>query len=598
MGTRAAQAGDVVFSGDGRFAGALRALLPDHLRRARPALVTLVILQLVQTVALLYLPRLSADIIDKGVVAGDVSYILRRGGLMVAVTVLQIVALLVVVRYGARVATDVGHDLRVALFERVQSFSARELGRFGVPSLVTRTTNDVQQVQALVLAILTMFVSTPAMAVGGVLLALGQDAPLSLVLLVMIPVLVVTLSWIIRRVTPLFRRMQRQVDAVNRILREQVTGARVIRAFTREEYERRRFAEANGELADISVRSGRLTAMMLPLAATIVNVFSVPVVWVSAYRIDAGGMEIGAVIAFLGYLTLILVAVITGAFTLMMVPRAEVGAERIGEVLWTPAGLQFPASPVRHLPQPGHLDMEGVGFSYPGAQAPVLVGVDLFARPGRTTAVIGSTGSGKSTLLALVTRHADATAGRVLVGGVDVRDMDPAVLAETVGFVPQAPLLFAGTVADNLRYGDPHASAERMWHALEVAQAAGFVAELDGGLQAVLSQGGRNLSGGQRQRLAIARALVGHRRVYLFDDAFSALDHATESRLRTALATELAEATVVMVAQRVDTIRDADQIVVLDAGTVVGVGRHEELLETSPVYREIVNSQNLQEATA
>ncbi|MCQ0022627.1 ABC transporter ATP-binding protein/permease [Streptomyces somaliensis DSM 40738] len=575
----------------------LRRLLRIHLAPYKRAMAFLVALQLVQTGATLYLPTLNADIIDKGVVTGDTGYILRYGGVMIAVSVLQVVGNIGAVHYGARTAAALGRDVRAAVFDRVQSFSARELGHFGASSLLTRTTNDVQQVQMLVLMGFTLMVSAPIMCVGGVVLALGQDVPLSAVLLTVVPVLGVAVSLIVARMRPLFRTMQERLDTVNRVLREQITGNRVIRAFVRDAYERERFRGANTELTDVSTAAGRLMALMFPTVMTVVNFSSVAVVWFGAHRIDDGAMRIGALTAFLAYLMQIVMAVMMATFMFMMVPRAEVCAERIEEVLRTETSVRPPASPVRELPRGGRLEIRGADFRYPGAEEPVLRGVDLVAGPGEVTAVIGSTGSGKSTLLGLVPRLFDVTGGRVLVNGADVRDLDPALIARTVGFVPQRPYLFSGTVATNLRYGRPDATDEELWRALETAQAADFVRGLEGGLDAPVAQGGTNVSGGQRQRLAIARTLVQRPEIYLFDDSFSALDYSTDARLRAALARETADATVVIVAQRVSTIRDADRIVVLDEGRVVGVGRHRELMADNETYREIVFSQ-LTEAEA
>ncbi|WOI59532.1 ABC transporter ATP-binding protein [Streptomyces fradiae] len=575
----------------------LRQLLRIHLAPYKRAIALLVALQLVQTGATLYLPTLNADIIDKGVVTGDTNYILRYGGLMIAVSVVQVVGNVGAVLYGARTAAALGRDVRAAVFDRVQSFSARELGHFGAPSLITRTTNDVQQVQMLVLMAFTLMVSAPIMCVGGVVLALGQDVPLSAVLLAVVPVLGVSVSLIVLRMRPLFRLMQERLDTVNRVLREQITGNRVIRAFVRDAYERERFEGANTELTDVSMSAGRLMALMFPTVMTVVNFSSVAVVWFGAHRIADGEMQIGALTAFLAYLMQIVMAVMMATFMFMMVPRAEVCAERIEEVLRTETSVLPPASPVRELPRGGRLEIRGADFRYPGAEEPVLHGVDLAAGPGEVTAVIGSTGSGKSTLLGLVPRLFDVTGGRVLVNGVDVRELDPALIARTVGLVPQRPYLFSGTVATNLRYGRPDATDEELWRALETAQAADFVRELEGGLNAPVSQGGTNVSGGQRQRLAIARTLVQRPEIYLFDDSFSALDYSTDAALRAALARETADATVVIVAQRVSTIRDADRIVVLDEGRVVGVGRHHDLMADNETYREIVLSQ-LTEAEA
>ncbi|MBT2505022.1 ABC transporter ATP-binding protein [Streptomyces sp. ISL-98] len=572
-------------------------LLRAHLGPYRKSIALLVLLQLLQTCATLYLPTLNADIIDNGVVNGDAGYILKFGALMIAVSVVQVFCNIGAVFYGARTAAALGRDIRAAVFERVQSFSAREVGQFGAPSLITRTTNDVQQVQMLVLMAFTLMVSAPIMCVGGVVMALGQDVPLSGVLLAVVPVLGVSVGLIVRRMRPLFRAMQERLDTVNQVLREQITGNRVIRAFVRDEYEKGRFRVANTEMTDVSLSAGRLMALMFPIVMTVVNISSVAVVWFGAHRIDSGGMEIGALTAFLAYLMQIVMAVMMATFMFMQVPRAEVCAERIEEVLDTASSVVPPADPVRELRARGQLELRGAEFRYPGAEESVLKNIDLVARPGETTAIIGSTGSGKSTLLGLVPRLFDATDGEVLVDGVDVRTLEPALMASTVSLVPQKPYLFSGTVATNLRYGKPDATDEELWHALEVAQAREFVEQLENGLNAPIAQGGTNVSGGQRQRLAIARTLVQRPEIYLFDDSFSALDYTTDAALRAALGRETAEATVVIVAQRVSTIRDADRIVVLDEGRVVGTGRHHELMESNETYREIVLSQ-LTEAEA
>ncbi|MFE2496309.1 ABC transporter ATP-binding protein [Streptomyces scopuliridis] len=572
-------------------------LLRAHLAPYKRPIALLVALQLLQTCATLYLPTLNADIIDNGVVKGDSGYILEFGGIMIAVSVVQVICNIGAVYYGARTASALGRDVRAAIFGRVQSFSAREVGHFGAPSLITRTTNDVQQVQMLVLMSFTLMVSAPIMCIGGIVLALGQDIPLSSVLLAVVPLLGISVGLIVRKMRPLFRTMQTRLDTVNRVLREQITGNRVIRAFVRDDYEKERFKGANTELTDVALSTGRLMALMFPTVMTVVNLSSVAVVWFGAHRIDSGGMEIGALTAFLAYLMQIVMAVMMATFMFMMVPRAEVCAERIEEVLDTRSSVVPPENPVRELRRHGHLEVRDAEFRFPGAEEPVLRDVSLVARPGETTAVIGSTGSGKSTLLGLVPRLFDATGGEVLVDGQDVRELDPVLLAKTVSLVPQKPYLFSGTVATNLRYGNPDATDEELWHALGVAQAREFVAALEGGLNAPIAQGGTNVSGGQRQRLAIARTLVQRPEIYLFDDSFSALDYATDAALRGALARETAEATVVIVAQRVSTIRDADRIVVLDEGRIVGSGRHHELMAENETYREIVLSQ-LTEAEA
>lgn len=572
-------------------------LLRTYLRPYKKPITLQVLLQFLQTCATLYLPTLNAHIIDNGVVKGDTGYILSFGALMIGISLVQVVCNIGAVYLGARTASALGRDVRGAVFDRVQSFSAREVGHFGAPSLITRTTNDVQQVQMLVLMTFTLMVSAPIMCVGGIVLALGLDVPLSGVLVAVVPVLAVCVTLIVRRLRPLFRTMQTRLDKVNRVLREQITGNRVIRAFVRDEYEQTRFARVNGELTEMQLATGRLLSLMFPMVMTVVNVSSIAVVWFGAHRIDSGGMQIGDLTAFLAYLMQIVMAVMMATFMFMMVPRAEVCAERVQEVLDTDSSVLPPLAPVTELRRHGHLEIRDAGFRYPGAEEPVLRAVRLEARPGETTAVIGSTGSGKSTLLGLVSRLFDATEGEVLVNGVDVREVDPALLARTVGLVPQKPYLFAGTVASNLRYGNPDASDEELWHALEVAQAKEFVTKLEGGLNAPIAQGGTNVSGGQRQRLAIARTLVQRPEIYLFDDSFSALDYATDAALRAALTEETAEATVVIVAQRVATIRDADRIIVLDEGRVVGSGRHQELMAGNDTYREIVLSQ-LTEAEA
>ncbi|MFB7651451.1 MULTISPECIES: ABC transporter ATP-binding protein [unclassified Streptomyces] len=572
-------------------------LLRTHLRPYKKSIALLVALQFLQTCASLYLPTLNADIIDNGVVKGNSGYILSYGALMIGISLAQVVCNIGAVYYGARTAAALGRDVRGAVFDRVQSFSARELGDFGAPSLITRTTNDVQQVQMLALMTFTLMVSAPIMCVGGIVMALGLDVPLSGVLVAVVPVLAVCVTLIVRRLRPLFRAMQARLDTVNRVLREQITGNRVIRAFVRDEYEQQRFRKANTDLTEVALGTGNLLALMFPVVMTVVNLSSIAVVWFGAHRIDSGGMQIGDLTAFLAYLMQIVMSVMMATFMFMMVPRAEVCAERIQEVLDTESSVVPPVAPVTELRRHGHLEIQGAGFRYPGAEEPVLRNIELVARPGETTAVIGSTGSGKSTLLGLVPRLFDATDGAVLVDGVDVRTVDPKVLAKVVGLVPQKPYLFAGTVATNLRYGNPDATDEELWHALEVAQAKEFVTELEGGLDAPVAQGGTNVSGGQRQRLAIARTLVQRPEIYLFDDSFSALDYATDAALRAELGRETAEATVVIVAQRVATIRDADRIVVLDEGRVVGVGRHHELMTDNETYREIVLSQ-LTEAEA
>ncbi|GLY94297.1 ABC transporter ATP-binding protein [Actinoplanes sp. NBRC 103695] len=573
-------------------------LLRTHLRPYRRDIWLVVAFQLVQTLATLYLPTMFADIIDNGVVNGDTGYVMMVGGEMLGITVLQIAAQIVAVYFGARTAMAVGRDVRGAIFDRVQEFSAREVGQFGAPSLITRTTNDVQQVQMLVLLTFTLMVSAPIMCFGGILLALHQDVPLSGLILVIVPILVLLVGLIIRAMRPLFRTLQVKIDKINRVMREQITGIRVIRAFVRDDREQQRYEDANAEVTDVALKVGKLMALMFPVVLLVVNLSSVAVLWFGAGRIDAGDMQIGALTAFLSYLMQILMSIMMATFMFVMIPRAEVCAERIEEVLDTESSVRIAAKPVTSLSLHGDLELRGVDFHYPGAEAPVLSGISLTARPGEVTAVIGSTGSGKTTLLNLVPRLFDATGGTVLVDGVDVRELDPALLSRVVGIVPQRPYLFTGTVASNLRYGNPDATDEDLWAALDVAQARDFVERMDGRLDAAIAQGGTNVSGGQRQRLAIARLLVHKPEIYLFDDSFSALDYATDAALRAALTDQTADATVVIVAQRVSTIRDADRIIVLDDGRVVGEGTHSDLMDSNETYREIVLSQLTEQEAA
>jgi len=573
-------------------------LLRNHLRPYHQPLTAVVLLQFVGTMASLYLPSLNADIIDQGVARGDTDYIVRTGGWMLLVSLIQIICSIAAVYLGARIAMGFGRDVRASLFGHVNRFSAREVARFGAPSLITRNTNDVQQVQMLVLMSCTMLVAAPIMSVGGVAMALREDLGLSWLMLVSVPVLAITLSMIIRRMVPGFRLMQTRIDTVNRVLREQITGIRVVRAFVREPYETDRFGVANADLTATALRTGRLMALIFPVVMLVLNVSSVAVLWFGAQRVDAGAIQVGALTAFLQYLMQILMAVMMATFMLMMVPRAAVCAERIIEVLDTDSSVVPAADPVTELPTRAELELRGVRFQYPGAVEPVLRDISFRATPGTTTAIIGSTGAGKTTLLSLIPRLVDVTDGAVLVDGVDVRELAPDELWRRIGLVPQRPYLFTGTVASNLRYGNPDATDDELWTALEIAQARDFVAEMPGGLDAPIAQGGSTVSGGQRQRLAIARALVRQPEIYLFDDSFSALDLGTDARLRSALRPITAQAAVVIVAQRVSTIIDADQIIVLEDGGVVGVGRHEELLVSCPTYAEIVASQQTTEVPA
>jgi ATP-binding cassette subfamily B multidrug efflux pump len=573
-------------------------LLRKYLRPYSSMLLVLVGLQLVATMASLYLPSLNADIIDKGVATGDTGYIISTGGWMLAVTLVQIICSVAAVYFGARSAMAFGRDVRSAVFHRVGTFSAREVNQFGAPSLITRNTNDVQQVQMLVLMTCTMLVGAPIMLVGGVIMALRQDVGLSWLMLVSVPVLVIAISLIVVRMVPQFRAMQTRIDVVNRVLREQLSGIRVVRAFVREQDEAQRFAEANRALTETALRAGRLMVLIFPTVMLILNSSSIAVLWFGAGRVNSGEMQIGALTAFLMYLMLILVSVMMATFMAIMIPRAAVSADRIGEVLKTESSVVPPGNPVREVKARGELELRNVDFRYPGAAEPVLRNISFRATAGQTTAVIGSTGAGKTTLVSLVARLFDATSGDVLIDGISVRDLDPELLWNRIGLVPQKSYLFTGTVASNLRYGNPQATDDELWEALEVAQARDFVEEMPGGLDAPIAQGGTNVSGGQRQRLSIARALVKKPEIYLFDDSFSALDLATDARLRAALRPRTAQATVVVVSQRVSTIAGADQIIVVDDGAIVGLGTHQELLETCPTYVEIVSSQAAEPAAA
>ena len=566
-------------------------LLREFLRPYTSMLIILVGLQLVATIASLYLPTLNADIIDKGVATGDTGYIVSVGGWMLGVTLVQIACSIAAVYFGARSAMGFGRDVRSAVFHRVGTFSAREVNQFGAPSLITRNTNDVQQVQMLVLMTCTMLVGAPIMLVGGVIMALRQDVGLSWLMVVSIPVLVLAIGLIVIRMVPQFRAMQARIDVVNRVLREQLSGIRVVRAFVREQDEAQRFAAANRALTETALRAGRLMVLIFPTVMLILNGSSLAVLWFGAGRVNSGAMQIGALTAFLMYLMLILVSVMMATFMAIMIPRAAVSADRIGEVLKTESSVVPPAQPVREVKARAELELRDVEFRYPGAAAPVLRKISFRATAGKTTAIIGSTGAGKTTLVSLAARLFDATSGEVLIDGVSVRDLDPELLWNRIGLVPQKSYLFTGTVASNLRYGNPQATDDELWEALEVAQARDFVEEMPGGLEAPIAQGGTNVSGGQRQRLSIARALVRKPEIYLFDDSFSALDLATDARLRAALRPRTARAAVVVVSQRVSTIAGADQIVVLEHGAVVGLGTHQQLLESCPTYVEIVSSQ-------
>jgi len=573
-------------------------VLVRFLRPHQRLLIAVVVFQLAQSIASLYLPTLNADIIDNGVATGDTDYILRMGGLMLLITLLQIACAVVAVYFGAKAAMGMGRDLRDAIFSRVGEFSEQEVTKFGAPSLITRSTNDVQQVQQLVLMSCTLMVAAPMLSIGGVIMAVRQDAQLSWLIAVCVPVLLVAVGLIVTRMVPLFRKMQVRIDAVNRVLREQLTGIRVVRAFVREDMERARFGKANDDVTDVALRAGRLMALMFPAVMLVMNVSSVAVIWFGSFRIEDGSMQVGTLIAFLSYLMQILMSVMMATFMAVMIPRASVSADRIGEVLDTESSVQPPSNPVTGGIRRGELEMRDVGFAYPGAEQPVLRGLTFTALAGRTTAIIGSTGAGKTTLVNLMPRLFDATSGSVRMDGVDVRELHPDLLWGHIGLVPQRPYLFSGTVRSNLQYGKPDATEDELWQALSVAQARDFVEEMEGGLDAVISQGGTNVSGGQRQRLAIARALVKQPELYIFDDSFSSLDTATDARLRQALKRHTNGATLVIIAQRVSSIADADQILVLDDGRIVGRGTHDELLETSETYREIVSSQLAAEEAA
>ena len=573
-------------------------IVRTHLAPYRGQLTLILILQLAGTVASLYLPSLNADIIDRGVARGDTAYIFSTGGWMLAVSLVQIVATVAAVYLGARVSMSLGRDLRSAIFHRVAEFSAQEVSRFGAPTLISRNTNDVTQVQMVVFMALALMVAAPISMVGGIFMALRQDVGLSWLVAVAVPLLAVAVYLVIRRMIPQFRTMQTSVDSVNRIMREQITGIRVVRAFVREDFEEERFAVANTTLTGTALAVGRLQALIFPIVMIILNASTVGVLWFGASRVNSGAMEIGSLTAFMAYLVQILIAVMMATFMSMMIPRASVSAERIGEVLDTASSVAEPAHPVTSLSPLSEVVFDRVDFHYPGAEVPVLDEVSFTAKAGQTTAIIGSTGAGKTTLVNLVPRLFDVTGGSVTVGGVDVREAELDTLWSRIGLIPQHPYLFTGTVASNLGYGNPEATDEQLWETLRIAQARDFVEQMAQGLESPISQGGTNVSGGQRQRLAIARALVRQPQVFLFDDSFSALDLTTDARVRAALRPVTRDATVIIVAQRVSTIIDADHIVVLDDGRVVGQGRHGELLDTCGTYQEIVESQRSAEEAA
>ncbi|MEV4687791.1 ABC transporter ATP-binding protein [Microbacterium sp. LWH3-1.2] len=573
-------------------------LLVRYLSPAWPLIVAVVVFQLAQSIASLWLPTLNADIIDNGVVTGDIPYIWSTGGVMLIVSLVQVVCAIVAVYFGSRLAMGMGRELRGDLFHRVVAFSQREVGQFGAPSLITRNTNDVQQVQMLVQVSATLMISAPMLAIGGVIMAISQDVGLSWLMAVAIPVLLIIVGLIVWRMVPAFTQMQKRIDRVNQIMREQLSGIRVVRAFVREPQERARFERASDDVKATGLRAGNLMALMFPAVMLVMNVSSVAVIWFGAFQVQNSGVQIGTLFAFLTYLMQILMGVMMATFMFVMIPRAAVCANRIGEVLETEPSVSPPQAAASAPAPTGRIEFDHVDFAYPGAEDAVLHDLTFAVEPGTTTAVIGSTGSGKTTLISLVPRLFDVTAGSVRVDGVDVRDYDPDELWTRVGLVPQRAFLFSGTIASNLRYGDHDATEEQLWTALELAQAAEFVRAMPEGLEAPVAQGGTNVSGGQRQRLAIARALVKRPESYIFDDSFSALDLRTDAALRRALDTHLPDATRLVVAQRVSTIQHADQILVLDHGRIVGIGTHEDLVETNDTYREIVESQLAAEAAA
>ena len=566
-------------------------LINVYIRPYWGMLALVVGLQVIATAMNLYLPTLNARIIDKGVVVGDTGFIWRTGGVMLALSAIQAAAQIGAAWAASRTSMGFGRDVRAAVFDRALGFSTKELDKFGAPSLITRSTNDVQQVQMLVHMTCVMLISAPIMMAGGVIMAVREDFGLTWIILVAVVVLGSGIVVLIAFMGPLFKRMQERIDNINRILREQITGVRVVRAFVREDHESRRFDGANDDLTTTTLHVGRLMVFMFPFVGMVMNISTVGVMWFGAHRIDSGDLHIGQLTAFISYLMQILISVMMTTMLLVLAPRAGVCADRIMEVLRTESSVEEPEHPAQAPAERGVVHFDDVSFAYPGADAPVLKHLTFTAKPGQTTAIIGSTGAGKSTLINLIPRLFDVTGGRVLVDGVDVRDYHDEDLWERIGLVPQRPYLFSGTVASNLRYGRPDASEDDMWRALEIAQARGFVEAKNGGLESEIAQGGTNVSGGQRQRLAIARALVKQPSIYVFDDSFSALDVATDARLRAALAPTTKAATVIVVAQRVSTIQHAEQILVLDEGEIVGQGTHDELLASNATYQEIVESQ-------
>jgi ATP-binding cassette subfamily B multidrug efflux pump len=573
-------------------------LLRAYLRPYSAPLALVVVLVAIQAITNLYLPNLNADIINNGVVKGDIDYIIRIGGVMLAVTFISVICAIIGVFFASRIAMGVGRDLRGAIFRKVLAFSQAETNVFGTPSLITRNTNDVQQVQMLLVIAMTIMILAPITAVGGLIMALREDVPLSATLLVILPVMGIVIVLTIRRAMPLFRAMQAKIDRINQVMRETLSGIRVIRAFVRTQHEEERFDDANRDLTETALSVGRLFALMMPLIMAIFNLSAVAIMWFGAMQVDSGAMQIGNLTAFIQYVMQILMSVMMATIMFVMVPRAAASAERIAAVLDTEESVRDPDAPAVVAAPRGVVEFREVDFGYPEAEDPVLHAISFVAHPGETTAIVGSTGSGKSTVVNLLPRFYDVTGGSVTIDGVDVRDMRQEDLWGLIGIVPQRAYLFTGTVATNLRYGAPDATDDDLWRALRIAQAADFVAEMEGGLDAPIAQGGANVSGGQRQRLAIARAVARRPKVYVFDDSFSALDFTTDARLRAALRDETRDATVIIVAQRVGTIMHADRIVVLDAGAVVGIGAHRDLLETCETYREIVFSQLTAEEVA
>ena len=569
----------------------LNRLIFTHLKPYWRELLAVLVLQVLATAMSLYLPNLNAQIIDDGVVKGDTDLIWRSGALMLLFSLVQAAGQIGATWFGALTAMSLGRDLRAAIFDRALSFSTREIRHIGASSLLTRTTNDVLQVQTITQTTLTILVGVPIMMVGGFVMAVCEDCGLSWIIAVSVAVLGVAVSLLVIFASPLFQRMQTNLDNLNRVLREQISGIRVIRAFIREDHESKRFEGANEDVYSVTLRASRWMVLLFPIAMFMVNISSVAVIWFGAFRIDSCDIQIGQMTAFLNYLIQILISVMMSTMLLFLAPRSAVSADRILEVLDTEPTVAPPTDPVTPQELTGVVEFRDVTFTYPGAADPVLANVSFTLTPGRTTAIIGSTGSGKSTLVNLIPRLYDVSSGEVLVDGVDVRHLDPDALWSRIGLVPQKPYLFSGTVASNLLYGRPDAAQEQMWEALRIAQATDFVEKLDGGLTAHIAQGGTNLSGGQRQRLSIARALVKEPAVYVFDDSFSALDVATDVRLRAALTPATAERATLIVAQRVATIRGADEILVLEHGRIVGRGTHDELLASNATYQEIVDSQ-------